>query len=141
LQLSALVNYSAAMKIFGNKLLTEGRQTEGVILDVEPTSSAPRIKSHVVVGFLPDGGEQVEFRQTISTAVNMPEANLLARLNPDTVPIGVAQGMKVPVRYSAENPSHVVVDEPELQRRAIEAHQRNKEHLRHEAEEQLRRSH
>ena len=128
------------MKILGHKLLTEGRQTEGVILELEPTSSAPRIRSSVVVGFLPDGGEQVEFRQTISTAVNMPAANLLARLNPDTVAISVAQGMKVPVRYAADDPSRAVVDEPELRRRAIEAHRRSTERMRHEAEEQLKRS-
>jgi hypothetical protein len=128
------------MKILGHKLLTEGRRAEGVILELEPTSSAPRIRSHVVVGFLPDAGEQVEFRQTISTAVNMPAANLFARLNPDTIPILVMQGTKVPVRYSAENPSHAAVDEPELQRRAIEGHQRNRERLRHQAEEQLQRS-
>jgi hypothetical protein len=91
----------------------------------------------VVVGFLPDGGEKVEFRQTISTAVNMPAANLIARLNPDTIPILVMQGTEVPVRYSAENPSHAVVDERELQRRAIEDHQRDRERMRHEAEEQL----
>ena len=70
----------------------------------------------------------------------MPKANLLARLNPNTVPINLVQGTKVPVRYSADNPSHAVVDEPELRRRAIEAHRRSQEHMRHQAEEELRRS-
>ena len=129
------------MKILGHKLLTEGRQTESVILELKATSGAPRIRKHVVVGFLPDKGKQVEFRQTISSAVNMPAANLLARLNPDTIPIMLSVGMKVPVRYSADNPSHAVVDEPELQRRAIEAHRRSQEHMRHQAEDELRRSH
>jgi hypothetical protein len=129
------------MQIRGHRLLTEGRQAEGVILEQGAASGNPEIRSHVVVGFLPDGGEQVEFRQTISTAVNMPKANLLARLNPNTVWINVFPGTKVPVRYSAENPSHAVVDEPELQRRTIEAHRDSEEHMRHEAEEELRRSH
>ena len=128
------------MKILGHKLLTEGRQTEGVILELKATSGAPRIRKHVVVGFLPEGGKQVEFRQTISSAVNMPAANLLARLNPDTVAISLVQGMKVPVRYSADNPSDAVVDEPELKRRTIEGHRRSKEEMRRQAEEELRRS-
>ena len=128
------------MKILGHRLLTEGRQTEGVILELKATSGAPRIRKHVVVGFLPDKGKQVEFRQTISSAVNMPAANLLARLNPDTIPIMLTVGMNVPVRYSADNPSHAVVDEPELKRRTIEGHRRSKEEMRRQAEEELRRS-
>jgi hypothetical protein len=70
----------------------------------------------------------------------MPAANPLARLNPDTIPIMFVVGMKVPVRYSADNPSHAVVDEPELKRRTIEDHRRNKEEMRREAEEELRQS-
>ena len=70
------------MKILGHRLLTEGRQTEGVILELKATSGAPIIRKHVVVGFVPDRGKQVEFRQTISSAVNMPAANTYPSITP-----------------------------------------------------------
>jgi hypothetical protein len=52
----------------------------------------------------------------------------------------LTEGMKVPVRYSVEDPSHAAVDEPGLKRRTIEHHRRNQEEMRRQAEEELRRS-
>jgi putative oligomerization/nucleic acid binding protein/uncharacterized protein DUF3592 len=123
------------MDLFHHKLLTEGVQTEGVILEwhTGPTVSTTRL----VVGFQPEGGERVEFSQSITDYVEAPAASLREHFDRDVIPLSLLEGERIPVRYRADKPSHAVIDEPELHRRAIEGHQQAQADSRQRAEEQL----
>jgi hypothetical protein len=123
------------MDLFHHKLLAEGVQIDGVILEWHAGSRAGTTR--LVVGFQPAGGERVEFSQSITDYVEVPAHTLRERLSPDVVPLSLLEGERIPVRYDADKPSHAIIDEPEIHRRALEDHQRGQQETRRMAEEKL----
>jgi hypothetical protein len=91
----------------------------------------------LLIGFQPPGGERIEFSQNVADYVTAPADSLRQRFDPDVIPLSLLEGEAIPVRYQADKPSHAIIDEPELQRRAIESHQQGQEDLRRMAEEKL----
>jgi hypothetical protein len=122
---------------FEHRLLTEGARTEGVILEWH--AGARVSTSRLVVGFQPDGGERVEFSQSITDYVKAPAESLRDRFDPDVIPLSLVEGDSIPVRYRPDEPSRAVIDEPELHRRAIDEHRQGREDARRRAEEKLAR--
>jgi hypothetical protein len=118
-------------------LLTEGVQIDGVILEWHTGSTVSTTR--LAVGFQPPGGERIEFSQNITDYVQAPPENWRERLDRDVIPLSLLEGETIPVRYDADKPSHAVIDEPELHRRAIEAHRQGQADLRRTAEEKLER--
>ena len=99
--------------MFGNhNLLSDGAQTEGVVLDSNMTHQESKRKVRVAVTF--DDGEKAEFTEVL-TNYYVPKGQGLKGITDTTViPISFGTGIKIPVRYDPDNHKHVAVDVPAL---------------------------
>jgi len=122
--------------MFGNhNLLTDGAQTEGVVLDSNMTHQESKMKVQIAVKF--DDGEKAEFTEVL-TNYYVPKGQGLKGLTDKTViPISFRTGMKIPVRYDPNNHKHVAVDVPALHQRRLQAYTEGKNALRAQAEASL----
>ncbi len=122
--------------MFGNhNPLSDGAQTEGVVLESSMTHQRGRMKVLIAVKF--DDGEKAEFAEVL-TDYYVPKGQGLKGLTDKTViPISFTTGMKIPVRYDPANHKHVAVDVQALHERRLHAYTEGQNALRAQAEASL----
>ena len=125
------------------KLVSDGATTQGMVVHSE-LSAADRRVSQVRVSVRFKDGQAVEFGEELASlyqpAPGSEEARRLAEVrgaeqlrHPDRIPkiqLPLSDGARVPVRYDAADRNRIVIDVPELQKRALHfawstAHARN----------------
>ena len=93
----------------------------GVILQWEP-SHLYRTKARLLVGVKFDDGQKVEFTEEITDFVLPPAGDFAARLQALTaepVPLDLAAGNRIPVRYDPADRTRMWIDEPALHAEAM----------------------
>jgi len=114
------------------RLVTEGAAFQGMVVHSE-SSAADRRMSQVRVSVRFKDDQPVEFSEELANlyqpAPDSPEARRLAEVrgaeqlrHPGRIPkiqLPLSVGARVPVRYDAANRSRIVIDVPELQKRAL----------------------
>ncbi len=114
------------------KLVSEGAAIQGMVVHSEPSATDRRMSQvRVSVRFKDD--QPVEFSEELANlyqpAPDSPEARRLAEVrgagqlrHPDRIPkiqLPLSVGARVPVRYDAGDRRKIVIDIPELQKRAL----------------------
>ena len=122
--------------MFGeHKLLTEGAQAEGVILEWHAGNTRSTVR--LVVGIAFDDGEKVQFSESMTDYCKVPARNVKERFDPDVVPLTLIEGEKIPVRYDPEKRSRAVIDTPALYETAIRNYLAGEKYRREQAEQKL----
>jgi hypothetical protein len=110
--------------MFGrHHLLSEGAQTEGVVMEANPAPYV-RTKDRLTIGVKFDDGQKAEFTEDITNYVQ-PAAHTLKQLignagGDNVVPLSLVSGDTVPVRYDPADRSKLAIDVPALEERAVQ---------------------
>jgi hypothetical protein len=115
------------------RLLSGGEQTRGMVWSTEPVATDPT-KAHLRIEVTFKDGERLEFTQDLPNLYQPPpespaaERVLAMRQSQQLKHAGkipklqleTSAGAMVPVRYDASNRHRLVIDEPALQKKAVD---------------------
>jgi hypothetical protein len=115
------------------RLLGDGERTRGMVWSTEPLSTDPT-RAHLRIVVTYKGGQRVEFLENLpnlyQAAPDSPDAKRIQELRQSQqlkhagkipkLQLETSAGSMVPVRYDANNPNRLVIDEPALQKKAVD---------------------